>query len=115
MNMIKGLFKNYIYPIAVFSGGMIGVGFLSLPYIASQVGMIVMLGYFVVITALMILVNLMTVDLVKVGLGMMKAIGILLRQALFLLMITVWIFPSLLDRIKKLPKSLCILMINMLS
>ena len=56
--MLKDLFKNYIYPIAVFSGGMIGVGFLSLPYIATQTGIWLMLGYFLVLTALVVVVNL---------------------------------------------------------
>lgn len=55
--MIKGVFKDYIYPIAVFSGGMIGVGFLSLPYIATKTGIWVMLLYFVAITALIIVIN----------------------------------------------------------
>ena len=56
--MFKDLFKNYIYPVAVFAGGMIGVGFLSLPYIALQVGIWTMLLYFLVMTALIIVVNL---------------------------------------------------------
>ena len=56
--MLKDLFKNYIYPIAVFSGGMVGVGFLSLPYIASKSGSWVMLGYFLVLTALIAITNL---------------------------------------------------------
>ena len=57
--MPNNLFKNYIYPIAVFSGGMIGVGFLSLPYIALHAGIWLMLGYFLVMTALIIAINLM--------------------------------------------------------
>ena len=55
--MLKDLLKNYIYPIAVFSGGMIGVGFLSLPYITLQAGIWVMLGYFLVLTALVVVIN----------------------------------------------------------
>jgi amino acid permease len=55
--MFKGLFKNYIYPVAVFAGGMVGVGFLSLPYIASKTGIWVMLLYFVVLTALILIIN----------------------------------------------------------
>jgi len=54
----KELFKNYIYPIAVFSGGMIGVGFLSLPYIALNAGIWLMTAYFLVITTLTIIINL---------------------------------------------------------
>ena len=56
--MLKDLFKNYIYPIAVFSGGMIGVGFLSLPYITLKAGIWLMLVYFVVLTALVVAINL---------------------------------------------------------
>jgi len=52
------LFKDYIYPVAVFSGGMIGVGFLSLPYIAMKSGIWVMLGYFLILTALVVAINL---------------------------------------------------------
>lgn len=61
--MLKDLFKNYIYPIAVFSGGMIGVGFLSLPYVALQSGIWLMLLYFIVITALIITINLIFCDI----------------------------------------------------
>jgi amino acid permease len=63
MNMLKDLFKNYIYPIAVFSGGMIGVGFLSLPYITMKAGIWVMLGYFLVLTALVVVINLIFCDI----------------------------------------------------
>lgn len=52
------MFKDYIYPIAVFSGGMVGVGFLSLPYIALQTGIWLMLLYFLVLTALIVAINL---------------------------------------------------------
>lgn len=56
--MWKGLFKNYVYPIATLSGSIIGVGFLSLPYITLQVGIFTMLFYFVVLTALMLSIHL---------------------------------------------------------
>jgi amino acid permease len=56
--MQSNLFKDYIYPIAVFSGGMVGVGFLSLPYIAMQSGIWLMLLYFLVLTALVVAINL---------------------------------------------------------
>ena len=56
--MLKDLFKNFIYPIAVFSGGMIGVGFLSLPYITLKAGLWVMIGYFIILTALVVAINL---------------------------------------------------------
>ena len=61
--MLKDLFKNYIYPIAVFSGGMIGVGFLSLPYITLQSGIWLMLFYFLIITALIVVINLIFCDI----------------------------------------------------
>jgi len=56
--MANNLFKDFIYPIAVFSGGMVGVGFLSLPYIALQSGIWIMLCYFLVLTALVVGINL---------------------------------------------------------
>ena len=55
--MFGNLFKNYIYPVAVFCGGMIGVGFLSLPYIALQSGIWLMLLYFIVLTAIVVVIN----------------------------------------------------------
>jgi len=61
--MFKDLFKNYIYPIAVFSGGMIGVGFLSLPYIAAKTGIWLMFGYFLVLTFLIVVINLIFCDI----------------------------------------------------
>jgi tyrosine-specific transport protein len=56
--MVKNIFKDYIYPIAVFSGGMLGVGFLGLPYIAMKTGIWLMLLYFLVLTALVVVINL---------------------------------------------------------
>src|SRR3989344_3784389 len=56
--MLKNIFKNYVYPIATLSGSIIGVGFLSLPYVASKVGMVAMFFYFVVLTALMIFIHM---------------------------------------------------------
>lgn len=57
--MFKDWLKNYVHPVAVFSGGMIGVGFLSLPYIAEKTGIWVMAVYFLVLTSLIIAINLM--------------------------------------------------------
>lgn len=54
----KELFKNYIYPIATFSGGMLGVGFLSLPYVAFKAGWAVMLGYFILCASIVVAINL---------------------------------------------------------
>ncbi|MCX6722019.1 MAG: hypothetical protein NTY04_02420 [Candidatus Staskawiczbacteria bacterium] len=56
--MLSNIFKDYVYPIAVFSGGMVGVGFLSLPYIAMQSGIWLTLLYFFVLTALVVSINL---------------------------------------------------------
>ena len=55
--MLKDLFKEYILPGAVFGGGMIGVGFLSLPYILTKVGLWTMLFYFIFITGIVVLIN----------------------------------------------------------
>ncbi len=55
--MVRHLFKNYIYPIATLSGSIIGVGFLSLPYITSKVGLLPTLFYFAVLTALVVFIH----------------------------------------------------------
>lgn len=55
--MRNDFFKNYIYPIAMMSGSIIGVGFLSLPYITLRVGIFTMLFYFAVLTSLMIFLH----------------------------------------------------------
>lgn len=56
--MLKDLFKNYIYPVATLTGSIIGVGFLSLPYITLKVGIFTMLFYFITLTALVLFVHL---------------------------------------------------------
>lgn len=64
MNMeIKQIFKQYIYPVAVFSGTMIGVGFLALPYITLRAGAWVMLAYFIAITALVVFISLIFAEI----------------------------------------------------
>ena len=60
---MKDLFKNYIYPISVLSGSIIGVGFLLLPYITLQVGIWLMLFYFVSITALIVFIHIITAEI----------------------------------------------------
>ena len=50
--MFKDIFKNYVYPVSILSGSIIGVGFLSLPYVASKVGIWLMIFYMVALTAL---------------------------------------------------------------
>lgn len=55
---MENLFKNYIYPISTLSGSIIGVGFLSLPYITLQVGIWPMIIYFVILTGLVLIIHL---------------------------------------------------------
>ena len=56
--MQKGdLFKNYIYPVAVLSGSIIGVGIFSLPYVAMKSGIWLTLLYLVVLTAIVVLLD----------------------------------------------------------
>ena len=54
---MKDIFKNYIYPISTLSGSIIGVGFLSLPYITLKVGILPMLFYFIILTALTVFIH----------------------------------------------------------
>lgn len=51
------LFKYYIYPIVTLTGGIMGVGFLALPYVTTQVGLWVMLLYGIVLTALVVTIH----------------------------------------------------------
>ncbi len=55
--MFQDFFKHYVYPIAVLSSSIIGVGFLALPYIALKVGTWPMIFYFVVLTALVVFIH----------------------------------------------------------
>lgn len=55
--MPKDLFKRYIYPVAVLSGSVIGVGFFSLPYIASRTNIWLVAGYLIALTFVIILLN----------------------------------------------------------
>jgi len=50
--------KAFIYSLSTLSGTIIGVGLFSLPYIASKVGIWVMLGYFLILGSLAILIHL---------------------------------------------------------
>ncbi|KKQ23156.1 MAG: Aromatic amino acid permease [Parcubacteria group bacterium GW2011_GWA2_37_10] len=59
----KELFKNYIYPIATLSGSIIGVGIFSLPYVALKSGIWAMLGYFLVLTLLVIIIHLVFTEI----------------------------------------------------
>lgn len=51
--------KNCIYGLCTLSGTIIGVGLFSLPYIASQVGIWVILGYFLGLGLLTIAIHLL--------------------------------------------------------
>ena len=61
--MFKNLFHDYIYPVAVFCGGMIGVGFMSLPYVALKSGWALMLGYFLIVVGIVLVVNLIFAEI----------------------------------------------------
>ena len=50
--------KTIIYAISTLSGVIIGVGLFSLPYIASKVGIFVMLGYFLILGILVTILHL---------------------------------------------------------
>jgi len=50
--------KKLIYPITTLTGTIIGVGLFSLPYAASKVGLLLLLGWFAILGALVILIHL---------------------------------------------------------
>jgi len=50
--------KTSIYAIAILSGTIIGAGIFALPYITLKVGVWVMLGYFLILGALVFLIHL---------------------------------------------------------
>jgi len=56
------IFERYIHPGFVFAGGTIGVGFLSLPYIASRVGIGIFFIYFLIISFITVMLNLAFCD-----------------------------------------------------
>ncbi|OIP78637.1 MAG: hypothetical protein CO002_03195 [Candidatus Portnoybacteria bacterium CG_4_8_14_3_um_filter_44_10] len=49
--------KKTIYALVTLVGTIVGVGFFALPYIASKVGIWTMLGYFLVLTPLVIIIH----------------------------------------------------------
>ena len=53
-----GKLKVFIYGLATLSGTIIGVGLFSLPYIASKVGLWLMLAYLLTLGSLVILIHL---------------------------------------------------------
>lgn len=61
--MDSGFLKTYIYPVAVLTGSIIGVGFFSLPYAAMKAGIWVMLLYFLAITALVVFLHIIFAEI----------------------------------------------------
>lgn len=51
-------FFKFIKALSVFTGVIIGVGIFGLPYIASKAGFFVVLGYFILLTAVTIAINI---------------------------------------------------------
>jgi len=54
---MKEIFKKYIFPVAMLSSSIIGVGFWSLPYIALKSGIFLTIFYLVVLTAIAAIIN----------------------------------------------------------
>ena len=54
--------KNVLLAIAALSGTIIGAGFFSLPYIITQVGVWVLLAYFLVLGGLVLLIHLLLAE-----------------------------------------------------
>jgi len=61
--LIKDFFKKYVYPVAMMSGGIIGVGFFSLPYIAVQVGTWPMVFYFLILVSIIVILHLIFAEI----------------------------------------------------
>lgn len=60
---LKELFRSYVYPIAMLSGSIIGVGFFALPYVAMQTGIWLMLLYFAVVTAIIVFLHVIFAEI----------------------------------------------------
>lgn len=56
---MAGKFSKMVFGTATLAGSIIGVGFFSLPYITSQVGLWIMLAYFLVLGLLVALIHLL--------------------------------------------------------
>ncbi len=52
------IFKSIIFPIATLSGTIIGVGLFALPFVASKIGFMAMMGYFLILGFLVIMVHI---------------------------------------------------------
>jgi amino acid permease len=53
----KEFFKKYVFPVATLTGGIIGVGIFSLPYVASRSGIGPTILYLIVLTFVAVLLN----------------------------------------------------------
>jgi amino acid permease len=60
---LADFFKKYVYPVAVISGSIIGVGFFSLPYIALKSGTWIMLLYFFILTGVVLTIHLIFAEI----------------------------------------------------
>jgi len=60
---LEDFFKKYVYPVAVMAGGIIGVGFFSLPYVASKVGIWLMLFYFLLLLSVVLVIHLIFAEI----------------------------------------------------
>jgi len=60
---LSKILKDYIFPISMLSGTIIGVGIFSLPYITAKVGIWIMLAYFFVLGLVVILIHLIFAEL----------------------------------------------------
>ncbi|OGZ69432.1 MAG: hypothetical protein A3F47_01720 [Candidatus Staskawiczbacteria bacterium RIFCSPHIGHO2_12_FULL_38_11] len=54
---MKNLFGNYVYPVATLAGSIIGVGFLSLPFITLKVGFWPMIFYCAALIPLVVFIH----------------------------------------------------------
>lgn len=59
----KDFLRSYVYPVATLTGSIIGVGFFALPYVALQVGVWVMMGYFAVVGALVVMLHVIFTEI----------------------------------------------------
>lgn len=57
--MFGDFFNNYVWPVGTMALSIIGVGFLALPYLALQVGIIPMFFYLAVLTILLTCLHVM--------------------------------------------------------
>lgn len=53
----KLVFKKYVFPVAMLSGSIIGVGFWSLPYIALKSGILLAILYLVILSGVAVMIN----------------------------------------------------------